>query len=106
MTCDDLRSTFEHAAAQALAAVSNADIVVTQLRQNLAGYSDAGFVQRSRQSFESSFGALKSVREVEQGIDPILVQMSNLERLSIVLRQDLQPARRGFRFIRDAARLV
>jgi hypothetical protein len=97
---------FEEAASAALGEVSRADVSVAALRQGLAGLQDSRFAAEATHAFTLSFGDVTVVREVEHSIGPLLEQIGDIERMSALLKRDLRPARRGFRFIQDAARLV
>lgn len=94
--------TFEAAGSAALDKVSEANVLITGIRQSIAGMHNRAF----EEAFVQSMGDLASVDEVVQQMNEMIRQMSDLERLSSVLRKELRPARRGMQFLRDAGRLV
>ncbi|MCH6167046.1 toll/interleukin-1 receptor domain-containing protein [Pseudonocardia alaniniphila] len=92
----------EAAGSNALDKVSAANALVMGVRQSVAGMHNREF----EEAFISSLGNLQSVDDVVAQMEEMIRQMSDLERLSSVLRRELRPARRGMQFLRDAGRLV
>jgi hypothetical protein len=93
---------FEAAGSAALDKVSEANSVVLGIRQSVAGMHNRAI----EEAFLQSLGSLAPVQEAVQQMNEMIRQISDLERLSSVLRKELRPARRGMQFLRDAGRLV
>lgn len=91
----------ESAGSAALEKVSEADALIAGLVQSLTGMHDSRFLE----AFRASVGDTSSVKAAVEQMDQMIRQLSDVERLSSVLRRELRPARRGMQFIRDAGRL-
>lgn len=93
---------FEQSAASALDKTASMNAMVLALHQSLRGMNNKALESR----FLEGFGSLGDVRTVAVQMQQILIEMADLERLSSVLRKELRPARRGIKFLRDAAQMV
>lgn len=98
----DEATEFEDAASTALDRVNESNALVLDLWQTVGSMNDKSF----EDSLTASMVGLEGVAQVAEQMDDMLRQMADLEKMSSVLRKELRPARRGVRFLRDAAELV
>lgn len=100
-TVKEPAATLESAGATALQSTSEADKLITGMLQSLSGMHDKRFVR----SFREAMGDPREVASAVDQMDEMIRQLTDVERLSSVLRKELRPARRGMQFIRNSGKL-
>lgn len=97
---------FESAAAQALETVRRADLVIARVSRSIDEISDLSLFRRAEKIFAETVGDLPAVAAAESQLAELLDVVAEVERRGVVIRRSLRAARRGFQFLRDAARLM
>jgi len=97
----DSAAELESTGSTALEQVAEADKLISGMYQSLSSMHDTSFLTE----FRASMGDATPVRSAVDMMNEMIRQLSDVERLSSVLRKELRPARRGMQFIRDAGRL-
>jgi hypothetical protein len=62
--------------------------------------------RRAEKIFAETVGDLPAVAAAESQLAELLDVVAEVERRGVVIRRSLRAARRGFQFLRDAARLM